>query len=56
MNSDATAGGAFPGESGWEILALAAIRIGWWAGDDGEPRGGKIVQGTLPVPGMCWYA
>jgi predicted enzyme related to lactoylglutathione lyase len=91
MNSDATAGGAFPLDSGWE-----APRFGgepYWlvrAGEVGEPgansalvargglrrgpvliagaadmggvirrvesRGGKIVQGTLPVSGMVWSA
>ena len=91
MNSDATAGGAFPGDSGWEISRFGGEP--YWlvrAGEVGEPgansalvargglrrgpvliagaadmggvlrrvesRGGKIVQGTLPISGMVWSA
>jgi predicted enzyme related to lactoylglutathione lyase len=90
MNSDGTAGGAFLGDSGWEIsrfggepywlvragevgepgangalVARGALHRGrsrspgrrtWAAFSSGLSRGGKIVQGTLPVPGMVWSA
>ena len=50
MNSDATAGGAFPGDSGWEISRFGSEP--YWlvrAGEVGEPgaNGALVARGGL---------